>query len=352
MSHTFTITQRDIKTNARRGVLRTAHGIVHTPSYVMVATHGSIKTLKPSDMKKTKTQIVIANTYHLWNEALKSKNILAKRLGTRLPTMTDSGGFQLFSFGAAREHNVGKVLKRRRRQPGEKSVVKITEKGVFFTENGKKKLLTPELSIKIQERIGADIMFVLDECTSPLHSQIHNKKALQRTTRWAIRCLKVKSKKLQDQVLFGIVQGGRFDTLRTASAKAIGALPFDGFGIGGSFGEKEMAQSLKAVTPYLPDTKPRHLLGIGKIKDIFIAVENGIDLFDCVIPTREARHGRLYTDAGILDIRKTRYGKDRRRLYGSRGTFAHLHKLFRDHNPKAGRLATIHNIYFFPIRQK
>ncbi len=343
----------------------TPHGVIKTPAYVIVATHGSVKALKPSDIKKTGTQVVIANTFHLWQEALQSKKLkvtsnkggntfLIKKLGTRLPTMTDSGGFQLFSFGAAREHNVGKVLKRgfKPQATSDKEYkVKITEKGVAFLRDGKWSMLTPELSMKIQQKIGADIIFALDECTSPLHSSIHNKKALERTNRWALRCLRTKKSR---QLLFGIVQGGRFKNLRTASVKAIGVMPFDGFGIGGSFGEAQMSTSLKAVLPHLPDDKPRHLLGIGKVRDIFTAVENGVDLFDCVIPTREARHGRIYTATGTYDVRKGTYAHSTKPLEKGCGCFACSHTaqgeiraFFKTKTPQGGRLATIHNVFFF-----
>jgi len=391
----FKILKKDSKTKARLGVLRTSHGTVRTPSYVMVATHAKIKALESSDIKKTKTQIVIANTYHLWDPALleksgtsDKKSFVLRRLGTTLPTMTDSGGFQVFSFGAAKEHNVGKVLARGKRKPGEKSAIRITEKGVYFTLDGQKRFLGPELSIEIQEKLGADIIFAFDECTSPLHSFAYNKQAVERTHRWAVRCLKAfhKVKTLDEigggrseqsrqqgrsergrkgasaaqsrsevgQLLFGIVQGGRSPRLRKQSAKYIGSLPFGGFGIGGSFGENEMGDTLKTVVPHLPEEKPRHLLGIGRIKDIFIAVENGIDLLDCVIPTREARHGRLWTNKGAYDIRKGKYRNNKYSLETGCGcpackkiTRSQLHAWFKTKNPLAGRYASIHNIWFF-----
>ncbi len=370
-SPSFKIIKKDPKTRARLGILQTSHGTVQTPSYVMVATNAYIRTLKPSDLKKLGIQIVISNTYHLWDKALESKpnpHLVHKLLGAKMPIMTDSGGFQVFSFGAAREHNVGKVLQRERRKPTEKSLITIKEKGVDFFVDGKKRFLSPEISMDIQEKIGADIIFAFDECTSPLHSFKHNKAALERTNRWALRCLK--SHQRPDQLLFGIVQGGRFNKLRTQSAKAIGAMPFGGFGIGGSFGKDEMKEKLGVVIPYLPDEKPRHLLGIGRVEDIFVAVENGIDFFDCVIPTREGRHGRIWTKNGHYDIRRGRYKTSKKVLETGckcpvckKGiTQATVHTLFRApslvSNPhdilppnapraKAGRYATMHNIWFF-----
>ena len=353
----------------------------------MVATNAYIRTLKPSDLKKLGIQIVISNTYHLWDKALTNKkdpHLTHTLLGTKMPMMTDSGGFQVFSFGAAREHNVGKVLQRERRKPTEKSLITIKEKGVYFTIKksfGKlrtRRFLSPEISMDIQEKLGANIIFAFDECTSPLHSFKHNKEALERTNRWALRCLK--AHKRTDQLLFGIVQGGRFNSLRTKSAKEIGAMPFGGFGIGGSYGKDEMREKLEVVIPYLPDEKPRHLLGIGRVEDIFIAVENGIDTFDCVIPTREGRHGRIWTKNGHYDIRRGKYKTSKKVLEagckcpvcsplrsgakaGSKVvTQAKVHTLFKSPTTakstteilppsapraKAGRYATIHNIWFF-----
>ncbi len=331
----FGIVKKDRKTKARLGVLKTPHGKIETPSYVIVATHAAVRSLKSSDIKKTKTQVVISNTYHLWDPALARKNgaskaskkldtFLIQRLGLRIPTMTDSGGFQVFSLGFGNKFRVGKILRKNTRPVRSRSPlatsssngVKITKDGVYFMLGGKKKFLGPELSIKLQEKLGADIIFAFDECTSPLDSYAYNKKALERTHRWARKCLSVRKRK--DQLLFGIVQGGRFKDLRIRSAKFIGSLPFEGVGIGGSFGKEEMVKTLKWIVPNLPEEKPRHLLGIGRVEDVFNAVENGIDLFDCVIPTREARHGRLWTDRGPT--------KDK---------------------AKDPRLATIHNILFF-----
>ena len=248
--------------------------------------------------------------------------------------------------------------------------IRITNKGVYFKWDGRTRFLGPELSIKIQEKLGADIIFAFDECTSPLDSFAYNKKALERTHAWAeisLKC-KVKSENLNGkrQLLFGIVQGGKFKSLRTKSAKFIGSLPFDGIGIGGSFGKDEMVETLKWVVPYLPEEKPRHLLGIGKVEDIFNAVEQGVDLFDCVIPTREARHGRVYTKRGYIDISKFQNmeisldKKCKCPTCLSKITRAKLRGLFKGTQPirqgfdgelsrtaQGKRYATIHNIWFF-----
>lgn len=314
MRPSFTILKKDRRSQARLGLLRTPHGTIRTPSYVIVATHGRIRTLEPKDVKRTGTQMVISNTYHLWNE----KEVHGI-FGTRMPMMTDSGGFQVFSFGAAKEQGVGKVLRQPVKRDGRVSNVRITEKGVHFKVSGIKRFISAESSIATQARLGADIIFAFDECTSPLHPFSYQKESMARTHRWAERSLRAHTD--PHQLLYGIVQGGRFKSLRAKSAKTIGAMAFDGFGIGGSFGEDSMAESLSWITPHLPEEKPRHLLGIGTVHDIFIAVEAGMDTFDCVIPTREARHGRLYTDAGTRHVKiKT---------------------------PEDARKATLHNVKWF-----
>ena len=387
----FKIIKKDNRTNARLGVLSTPHGKIETPSYVIVATHAEVKCLKPSDIKKTKTQVVICNTYHLWNKALKIKNSKLKIqgiLGAKIPVMTDSGGFQVFSLGFGMDNKIGKILKPVDKRLAKSFIhrrenVKITDQGVCFkwrsptpsTSGGLQgtwKFLSPEISMQIQKKLGADIIFAFDECTSPLDGFDYNKKALERTHAWAQASLKfkVKSEKLSGkrQFLFGIVQGGRFKSLRIKSAKYIASLPFDGIGIGGSFGKDEMIKTIKWVIPHLPKEKPRHLLGIGKIADIFNAVEQGIDLLDCVIPTREARHGRIYTKTGHFDISKF----PRPRFSSAEGgrnidtplergckcptclsgmTRVRLRELFKSaqliRQARGKRYATIHNIWFF-----
>lgn len=318
---------------ARLGTLVTPHGTVQTPSYVIVGTHGTVRALTPDDVTKSGTQMIIANTYHLRDAGT---NAVRRRLKAKLPTMTDSGGFQVFSLGAAKDQGVGKVLRQPHRRVPHQSTVTFSERGATITVDGKKTLLTPESSMRIQERLGADIAFAFDECTSPLHPLGYTKQSMERTHRWALRCLKAHNKRTQ--LLYGIVQGGKFKSLRVTSAKAIGAMPFDGFGIGGSFGKAELANTLAWVTPHLPSHKPRHLLGIGTVRDVFSAVEAGIDTMDCVIPTREARHGRIYTDKGAIDVRKNLYAT---------GEHKALHALFRARDPEGGRLATLHNVRFF-----
>lgn len=310
----FKILKKDSKTKARTGVLSTPHGNIKTPSYVFVGTYGKFRHLAPSDIKRTKTQVVIANTFHLWTKALANKNkdgFIHKSFGLKIPTMTDSGGFQVLSLAFGDKSRIGKFMTGNTKSDTSyiRSKIRITQKGVHFKFNGQKLFLGPELSMKLQQKIGADIIFAFDQITSPLDDYDYNKKAVELTDKWAKICLKTRSPK---QMLFGIVQGGLFKDLRIKSAKSIGSLPFDGFGIGGSYTKKQIAKILKWIVPHLPKEKPRHLLGVGKVTDIFEAVQNGIDTFDCVIPTREARHGRLYTKTGHMDIRKGKYVGDKK----------------------------------------
>lgn len=369
MKSNFKIIKKDTKTKARLGILNTPHGKVNTPSYVIVATYGQIRHLKPADIKKTKTQIVICNTYHLWDKAFKIEKLKFKIrgvLGVKMPVMTDSGGFQVFSLAFGGKNKVGKILNLQSSQDRifglamtkySRKNIRITKNGVYFKLNGKKKFLGPELSIKIQEKLGADMIFAFDECASPLDDYDYNVKALKRTNEWALRCLRASKNK--NQMLFGIVQGGKYKSLRIKSAKFIGSLPFEGFGIGGSFGKEEMPQTLKWVIPHLPDEKPRHLLGVGRIEDIFRAIENGVDLFDCVIPTREARHGRLWTRSGKIDIRKGKYLKDGAIIEKgckcstcskkiSKSEIRQLFKSQKETDKTSGqKYALLHNIWFF-----
>lgn len=288
------------------------------------------------------------------------------------PLMTDSGGFQVFSLGFGRDFGTGKILKNKLdldiRQDKQPKYLKITDRGVYFQSflDGQKLFLGPKESIKIQEDLGADIIFAFDECTSPLADYKYTKKSLEKTHRWAKECLQVKSSKLKAQSLFGIVQGGRFKDLRQESAKFIGSLPFAGFGIGGEFGsdKKKMSQMLKWVIDELPEEKPRHLLGIGYLEDIPKIIKQGIDTFDCIVPTHYARRGIAFTGSGELDLNKTKFLKDRNPIDKNCDCFVcqnykrdYISHLMRAKEITALALLTLHNLYFFNsfienIRQK
>lgn len=295
----FSIIHKDSGSKARTGKLFLRSGLtVETPAYVIVGTYGRVQLLGEFDLFQTKTQIVISNTYQLWRT---KGNIDA--LKNKIATMTDSGGFQVFSLGAARSHGMSKIaFQGDLRNKNGKSMVRVTEEGIEFNDNDHEKdfngFLTPQKSILIQEELGADIIFALDECTSPAHDKEYTKKSLELSNRWELKCLETKSK--NGQFLYGIIQGGAFEDLRKESAQFIGRQNFDGFGIGGSLGSRweEMLSILKWTIPFLPEEKPRHFLGMGTIKDVFEGVERGIDTFDCIIPTSNGRHELAWTNEG------------------------------------------------------
>jgi len=320
-------------------------------------------------VKDLGTQVVLSNTYHLYLEpghkTIKKCGGLAKFMNWRGPTMTDSGGFQAFSLGAAFDQNISKISRNKKnsetqlsqtsRENKQGSLAKVVEKGVEFRSylDGSRHFFTPEKVIDIEHDIGADIIFVLDECTSPTAPRDYQIEALDRTHKWAKRSLSHHKKKKSDQALFGIVQGGPFEGLRKQSARTISALDFDGFGIGGSFSEKDMYSAVEWVNTILPDEKPRHLLGIGEPRDLFGAIENGADLFDCVAPTRMARHATLYTPSGKINILNKKYrGKTGAidqfcKCYTCKNfTTAYVAHLYRSKEIFAATLGSIHNLYF------
>lgn len=292
--------------NARAGKLVTPHGTIQTPSFVTVGTLATVTALSIEDLRQIGSQVIIANSYHLYlqpgEELIRRMGGLHGFMGWEGVLMSDSGGFQVFSLGAAKEHGVGKIapifpeeldrgghLGSKKKKP----LVRVDEDGVEFISyfDGSKHRFTPERVIEIERRLGADIILVLDECTSPLHDYDYTKAAMERTHRWAVRALEeFQRNSPEHQAVFGILQGGAYQDLREASARFISGQPFDGYAIGGSLGRSkdDMIQVLGWTIPFLPEDKPRHLLGIGMVEDIFEVVKRGIDLFDCVAPTRMA----------------------------------------------------------------
>ena len=370
----------------RVGIMRTAHGKVKTPAFVAVATKGTVKSLTPEQVIDTGVQVAIANTYHLYiepgSEKIKNLGGLHNVMNWPGPLMTDSGGFQVFSLGVAYGKGLSKILKKNEPllvnsahqyfhigcgnigQDGEGSkIVKIDPDGVMFRShsNGDAHYFTPEKSIDIQHNLGADIIFAFDECTSPHESLHYQKEALDRTHRWAKRSLDHHLEKSRlrlssgqpGQAIFGIVQGGRDENLRKESAKTIGSMGFDGFGIGGSFEKEDMDKAVEWCNLILPKEKPRHLLGIGEPVDLFGAVEKGSDLFDCVSPTRLGRNGTIYTEFGQISLLKEQFKDDSKPLdanclcYSCRNySRAYIAHLFRAHEMLSATLASIHNLYF------
>ena len=420
----------------RAGQIATPHGVIETPAFVTVGTKGSVKAMTPVQVKDSNVQVVLANTYHLYlqpgDELIKKAGGLHKFMNWNGPMMTDSGGFQVFSLGAAYGKEISKVVsitdpsllipERSSVDDGIPRLATIGNDGVSFRSHidGSLHYITPEKSVEIQHNLGADIIFAFDECTSPTEDDKYQEEALSRTHAWAKRSLErhlqlEKGKKQNfspllveegvgggdleinhhhlalkgtppqkggeeyPQALFGIVQGGRNEDLRKKSAKFISEIKvkdgvdpvtgeacftgFDGFGIGGSFTKEDMATACKWVNEILPEEKPRHLLGIGEPIDLFMGVENGVDLFDCVAPTRLARNGTLYTKNGKINILNARFVDDFNPIDegcecytclphrsedggGWNYTRAYLSHLFRAKEMEGATLASIHNIYF------
>jgi tRNA-guanine transglycosylase len=361
----FEILKKSGKSGARLGLLKTNHGVVETPSLVPVATQAVVKTLSIEDVEQTKSQLLICNTFHLHlkpgEKIVKKGGGLHKFMNWQRPIMTDSGGFQVFSLGFGKEYGTGKILKEKtnaRIEIGQQSkFLKITEEGVHFNSpiDGSKLFIGPYESIKIQESLGADIIYAFDECTSPVADYEYTKKSLATTHRWAKECLEVKDSK---QALYGIIQGGRFKDLRIESAKHIGSLPFDGFGIGGEFGDdkKIMSRMLHWVNAELPENKPRHLLGIGRLDDIIPIIKEGVDTFDCTIPTHYARRGFAFTSAGRIDMAKSKFFTsaglkplDKNCDCTVCGNYSRMYisHLIRAKEITGLKLLTMHNLYFF-----
>lgn len=371
----FEVLKKSKKSKARLGLLKTEHGVLETPCLVPVATQAVVKTLDSKETEETRSQILICNTFHLHlkpgEELVKKAGGLHKFMNWRRPLMTDSGGFQVFSLGFGKDFGTGKILKKKSNNEIEygqqPKFLKITEEGVSFRSflEGKKIFLGPKESIKIQEKLGADIIFAFDECTSPQADYNYTKNSLLRTHKWAKVCLVVKKSK---QALFGIVQGGRYQDLRQESAKFIGSLPFEGFGIGGEFGDnkKTMNQMLSWVIQELPEQKPRHLLGIGYLEDIPEIIKRGVDLFDCNVPTHYARRGiafisaselgsaRDFTSRDKLDLGQSKFLKDKTPLDKKCSCFvcqnysrSYLSHLFRAKEITALKLLTFHNLCLF-----
>ncbi|HEY9722410.1 MAG TPA: tRNA guanosine(34) transglycosylase Tgt [Oscillatoriaceae cyanobacterium] len=351
---------------ARAGRLNTPHGVIETPVFMPVGTNATVKSLTPEDLESLGAQIILGNAYHLYMRP--GAELVAEFGGLhgfsnwRKPFLTDSGGFQVFSLGFGMEHGVGKIAKmfpaeggpQRSTAPAQK-LCKVDEDGVTFRSHldGSRHRFTPAVSIDIQQKLGADIILAFDECTSPLSSYEYTKQALGRTHRWAEQSLAAKTN--EHQALFGIVQGGAYEDLRLESARFIDSLGFEGYAIGGSLGQskRDMHQILEWVCPLLDENKPRHLLGIGEPEDLFECIERGADMFDCVAPTRVARHGALFSRDGKLNIKNARFRHDHGPIDAECGCYTcrnytrgYLRHLFMADELLFYRLGSIHNLYF------
>ena len=374
----FEIKAQDSKSKARAGLIKTKHGDIETPYLVPVATRGEIKALSPDDIESLQAQCLLANTYHLHlnpgDEKIKQQGGLHALMKFHKPIFTDSGGFQVFSLGLGREQSIRKIGF----FPGEKiqsdkgeNNVKITENGVLFKSMYppyEEHFIGPKESMQIQSNLNSDVIFAFDECTSPSSNKAYIKESMKRSHQWELESLRYHN---PSQAPYGIIHGGWFKDLRLESAKFINSLPFEGIAIGGSLGKskEDMYKIIDWVIPEL-DSRPRHMLGIGWIDDIFECVERGIDTFDCVEMTRIARHGSLYITPKAggsienkfrIDIAKLKYEKDNVPIDLScacytcqnytRSDIRTLYKKMhqektRESKLEYGRLGTLHNVHF------
>ncbi len=335
----FELVHQDARTGARRGRLHTRSGVVDTPAFMPVGSAGSVKALGPDDLKRCGAQIILANTYHLMlrpgSEPIQELGGLHRFMGWPGAILTDSGGFQIFSLAANRT---------------------ISEDGAEFRSHldGSLHRLTPERSVQIQEELGADIIMALDECPPALSQRAQVEVALARTTRWLQRCAKIWTRRSS---LFGIVQGGPYFDLRKRHLEEVCAIDLPGYALGGySVGEdaRTMYEGVAYSTPLMPKDKPRYLMGVGTPLDLTTCIGAGIDLFDCVLPTRCARNGLLFTSAGKLVIKNAVYARDERppdpscRCYTCQSfSRAYLRHLFVSREILAMRLNSLHNLTFF-----
>lgn len=360
----YKLLKKSSESRARLGLLETSHGLVETPAIVPVATQATVKTLSSDEVLQTKTQLLINNTYHLHlrpgEKVVAHAGGLHKFMNWPKTLMTDSGGFQVFSLGWGRDLSIGKVSKHSDKKSAvtlgkQPQRLKITPDGVYFKSHldGRELFIGPKESIKIQEKLGADIILAFDECPPPVADYDYVKKSVELTHVWAKSCLKTHKSK---QALYGIVQGGKYKDLRKSSAEFIGQQNFDGFAIGGEFGEAktDMSKMLNWVMDYLPAPKPRHLLGIGHPEDIPILIKAGVDTFDCIVPTHYARHGVAFTSTGRIDIMKMLYSKDLKPLDKKchcstcqNYTRSYICHLLRAKEITGLKLLTIHNLYFY-----
>ncbi|KND50836.1 MAG: tRNA-guanine transglycosylase [Parcubacteria bacterium C7867-007] len=369
----FSITSREGM--ARAGTLGTPHGEIQTPAFVPVGTKAGVKGILPSILESLGAQVVLANTYHLYlqpgEQIVKDAGGLGTFMDWKGPTMTDSGGFQVFSLGAAFGRTITKIAKGEelprdqgmavydqevQSQHGQLAV--IDDQGVTFTSHhdGSLHRFTPERSIEIQHALGADMFFAFDECTAPTEPYEYQKEAMERTHRWALRSIKAHRQNIEasrTQAIFGIVQGGRHTDLRKESAKEIASLGFDGIGIGGSFSKEDMRGALQAAIPELPDELPRHFLGIGEPGDVLTGIAEGMDLFDCVAATRLGRHGTIYTKRGPITLTNEKHRTEFMPLDpetlvpGTEGfTRAYVSHQLRSHELLGQIIASMHNLGF------
>jgi len=340
MALRFEILKADKNSGARLGRCHTAHGVFHTPAFIPVGTQATVKSMTPEELRKMGAEIILSNTYHLYlrpgHERIRRLGKLHHFMHWNYPLLTDSGGFQVFSLN---------------------SLVKVSPEGVQFQSHldGSRHFISPEMAVEIQEALGADIIMCLDECTAYPASHEEAGRSLELTLHWSRRCKN--AHRSPDQALFGIVQGGIYPDLRKKSVEVLAEIGFDGYAIGGvAVGEsKEMMSRVVAETaPLLPADRPRYLMGVGTPADILAAVQQGLDMFDCVLPTRNARNGNLFTHSGKIVIKNAKYAEDSLPIelgcscYTCRHySRAYIRHLFLAEEILAFRLNTIHNLHFY-----
>ncbi|PJJ55925.1 queuine tRNA-ribosyltransferase [Mumia flava] len=369
MSFTFTVGDRLDGRHGRTGTISTPHGEIRTPAFVPVGTKATVKAVLPETMREIGSQALLANAYHLYLQPGSDIVDEAGGLGAFMnwdgPTFTDSGGFQVLSLGAGFRKVLAMDTAGRAADDviaeGKERLAHIDDDGVTFKSHldGSKHRFTPETSMQIQHRLGADIIFAFDECTTLMNTRDYQERSVERTQAWAVRCVAEHRRLTEEradkpyQALFGVVQGAQFEDLRRQSARGLVELGFDGYGIGGALEKDQLGTIVSWVCDELPEDRPRHLLGIGEPDDLFAGIENGADTFDCVSPSRVARTSRVYTVDGqrnlLVAASKRRFEPidDACDCYTcGHYTVAYLHHLFKAKEYLAATLVTIHNERF------
>lgn len=353
----------------RAGTITTPHGVIETPAFIPVGTKATVKAVLPESMQQLGAQALLSNAYHLYLQPGPAIIDQAGGLGTFMnwqgPTFTDSGGFQVMSLGVGFKKvlamDVTDIRSDEVIAKGKERLAHVDDDGVTFKSHidGSMHRFTPEISMQIQHQLGADVIFAFDELTTLMNTRSYQERSLERTRRWAMRCVEehhrlteLRSDKPY-QALFGVLQGAQYEDLRRKAARDLGAMDFDGFGLGGAFEKENLGTIVRWMCEELPEDKPRHLLGISEPNDMFIAVENGVDTFDCVSPTRVARNAALYTADGRFNITRSEFRSDFRPIDEECDCYtcanysrAYLHHLFRAKEILSATLGSIHNEHF------
>ena len=369
MSEFFQVEHRLDGSMARAGVIATPHGEIRTPAFTPVGTKATVKAVVPESMRDLGAQVILANAYHLYlqpgPDIVDEAGGLAAFMHWDGPTITDSGGFQVLSLGVGFKKVLAMDAKSVQSDDviaaGKDRLAHVDDDGVTFKSHidGSMHRFTPEVSMRVQHQLGADIIMAFDECTTLMNTRAYQERSLQRTYEWAVRCIDEHRRLTAErahrpyQALFGVVQGAQYEDLRRKAARDLGGLEFDGFGIGGALEKHRLGEIVRWVTEELPDGKPRHLLGIGEPDDVFTAVAAGADTFDCVAPSRNARNGTVFHPDGRFHLTNAVYRRDFDPIDGecdcdtcAHYSRAYVHHLFRAKEMLASTLATIHNERF------